>query len=88
MKQADIPTTMGVGPGKAPEPEAMETDKDTSVAPQPPEKKYYIDSTYLYTPREGMDLLTPLKDGLSKNCRPFCPATYFDQCSLLLCVYV
>ena len=45
-------------------PENMETDKE---APPPPEKKYYIDSTFLYTPREGVELVSPLKDGLSKS---------------------
>lgn len=56
-----------MGPGKPPETEAMETDKDASAAAPPaPEKKYYIDSTYLYTPREGVELVSPLKDGLSK----------------------
>ena len=43
----------------------METDKDTK-APTPSEKKYYIDSTYLYTPRENVEIQSPLKDGLSE----------------------
>lgn len=57
---------MGVGPGAAPTTESMETDKDSNSAPPPPEKKYYIDSTYLYTPRENVELVSPLKDGLSE----------------------
>lgn len=65
MFQADIPTCMGVGPGASPSPEAMETDKD-SVTPAASNKKYYIDSTYLYTPRENMEIQSPLKDGLSE----------------------
>lgn len=64
--QADIPTTMGVGPGATPATESMETDKDPNSAPPPPDKKYYIDSTYLYTPRENVELVSPLKDGLSE----------------------
>ena len=42
---------------------AMETDKDPTPTT---EKKYYIDPTFLYTPREGVEMVSPLKDGLSK----------------------
>lgn len=42
----------------------METDKD-SAPPATQEKKYYIDSTFLYSPREGVEMKSPLKDGLS-----------------------
>lgn len=58
-----------MGPGVTPTTEAMETDKQvdgTSAAPPAPNKKYYIDSTYLYTPRENVEMLSPLKDGLSE----------------------
>jgi len=41
--QVDIPTTIGVGPSPG---VAMETNKDPVSAP---EKKYYIDLTFLYT---------------------------------------
>ncbi len=44
----------------------METDKDIQTTPKTPDKKYFIDSTYLYTPREGVELVSPLKDGLSE----------------------
>lgn len=63
--KADIPTCIGVGPAPESVPDAMETDKDTK-APTPSEKKYYIDSTYLYTPRENVEIQSPLKDGLSE----------------------
>lgn len=66
LPQADIPTTIGVGPGARPKDEAMETDKDAHPAAPTPDKKYYIDSTYLYTPREEVELVSPLKDGLSE----------------------
>lgn len=59
---------MGVGPGTTPTAEPMETDKD-GTAPQAtpqPGKKYYIDSTYLYSPRENVEMVSPLKDGLGK----------------------
>ena len=60
--QADIPTVIGVGPGE--DGVAMETDKDHS--PKRPEK-YYIDSTFIHRPREGVEMKHPLKDGLSEG---------------------
>ena len=59
---------MGVGPGATPTAEPMETDKNASApqATSQPSKKYYIDSTYLYTPRENVEMASPLKDGLGK----------------------
>lgn len=62
---------MGIGPGD-PHPEPMETDKsgeNNTSAPPPPGKKYYIDSTFLYQPREGVEFMSPMKDGLSE-CSP------------------
>ena len=56
--QADVPTAIGVGP---PGEVAMETESG-SVAQL--EKKYYIDSTYITVPREGVEINTPLRDGL------------------------
>ncbi len=43
----------------------METDSNVKP-PVSSEKKYYIDSTYLYSPRENVEVQSPLKDGLSK----------------------
>jgi len=43
----------------------MDTDKDTKPSAVAGEKKYYIDSTHLYTPRENVEFQSPLKDGLS-----------------------
>ena len=60
ITQVDIPTTIGVGPGSI---VAMETDKEPTHTT---EKKYYIDPTFLYTPREGVEMVSPLKDGLSR----------------------
>ena len=42
----------------------METDHGS--APKM-EKKYYIDSTYITVPREGMEVLTPLRDSMGKR---------------------
>ncbi len=58
--QADVPTTIGVGPvGTVP----METDKDSAPSTSS-ERKHYIDSTFLTPPREGVEMLSPLKDGM------------------------
>jgi hypothetical protein len=45
----------------------METGQEANTTPTPSGKKYYIDSTYLYKPREGVELMSPMKDGLSKG---------------------
>ena len=45
---------------------SMETDKDPAPPPTQ-EKKFYIDSTFLYSPREGVEMKSPLKDGLSTS---------------------
>ena len=44
---------------------AMETDGG-SVTTQM-EKKYYIDSTYITVPREGVEVNTPLRDDLGEG---------------------
>ena len=59
--QADIPTTIGIGPGDN---VAMETEQsDTTTTPS---KKYYIDNTFIRRPRENVEMKSPLKDCLSK----------------------
>ena len=42
---------------------AIETDKPPSNSTK---EKYYIDSTYIHRPREGVEMRHPLKDGLGK----------------------
>ncbi len=49
---------MGVG---SPDEVAMETDD--GERPPAPKKKYYIDSTLVYKPREGVEIVTPIRDG-------------------------
>ena len=56
--QADVPTTIGVGP---PTEVAMETDKEGHPHPADP-KRHYIDSTYIHVPREGVEMQSPMKD--------------------------
>ena len=41
----------------------METDKQPGTKHR---EKYYIDSTYIHRPREGVEMRHPLKDGLGK----------------------
>ena len=60
--QADVPTTIGVGP---PTEVAMETDKEGHPHPADP-KRHYIDSTYIHVPREGVEMQSPMKDGMSE----------------------
>ena len=42
----------------------METDQEQ---PPPTKKKYYIDSTVVYKPREGVEMATPIRDGQGKQ---------------------
>ena len=34
--------------------------------PKLPEKKYYIDTNYIHLPKENMEIINPVKDGMSK----------------------
>lgn len=64
---------MGVGPGSSTTSEVpMETNSESSASAaatpaSPKEKKYYIDSTFITPPREGVEIVSPLKDGLGKK---------------------
>ena len=43
----------------------MEMDKEgSSVVPQ---RKYYIDNTFIHVPREGVEIASPMKDGMSTS---------------------
>ena len=62
--QTDIPTVVGVGPDLGSVPngdDAMDTDKG------PAGRKYFIDPTFLYTPREGVEFVSPLKDCMGEK---------------------
>ena len=57
-----MPTVIGVGPQME---TPMETgDKEGSAAV--PQRKYYIDNTFIHVPREGVEMVSPMKDGMSK----------------------
>lgn len=34
--------------------------------PKLPEKKYYIDTNHIHIPKENMELINPVKDGMSE----------------------
>jgi len=34
--------------------------------PKLPEKKYYIDTNHIHLPKENMELINPVKDGMSE----------------------
>lgn len=62
LLQGDVPTVIGVGPQvDAP----METDKEGSTVG--PQRKYYIDNTFIHVPREGVEMASPMKDGMSMS---------------------
>ena len=46
-------------------PAAQATATATPISPK--EKKYYIDTTFITPPREGVEMVSPLKDGLGKE---------------------
>lgn len=61
--KADVPTVIGVGPqADAP----METDKEGSTITAS-QRKYYIDNTFIHVPREGVEVVSPLKDGMIED---------------------
>lgn len=40
----------------------METDKEGSSAAA--QRKYYVDNTFIHVPREGVEMVSPMKDGM------------------------
>ncbi|XP_003386197.1 PREDICTED: actin-like protein 6A [Amphimedon queenslandica] len=62
--KADIPTVIGVGPG---EDTPMDTEDSEAPIKPAPSNKYYIDTTVIGRPREGVEMKTPLKDGIIKD---------------------
>jgi len=58
--QADFPTTVGL---LSPEEVALELDGDKDKKGG---KVYYIDTNALHVAREGMEVLSPLKNGMSE----------------------
>ena len=61
VAQADFPTTVGL---LSPEEAALELDGDKEKKGG---KVYYIDTNALHVAREGMEVLSPLKNGMSER---------------------
>ncbi|KAG5876710.1 hypothetical protein JTB14_038027 [Gonioctena quinquepunctata] len=64
--KAEIPAVVGVAPDSVKlEPEVK--SEDGNVSSSPPSLKYFIDTTYLHTPKPGMELHSYMKDGMIEN---------------------
>ncbi|VEN54096.1 unnamed protein product [Callosobruchus maculatus] len=64
--KAEIPAVVGVAPDEVKlEPEVK--PEDGNVATNQPSYKYYIDTTFLHTPRPNMDLHNYMKEGMIEN---------------------
>ncbi|CAG9858430.1 unnamed protein product [Phyllotreta striolata] len=64
--KAEIPAIVGVAPEEPKlEPEAK--PDESNVSSNAPSHKYYIDTTYLYTPRPNMEIHSYMKDGMIED---------------------
>ncbi|KAK5644564.1 hypothetical protein RI129_005864 [Pyrocoelia pectoralis] len=62
--KAEIPAIVGIAPNDTPKIEP-ETKEGNTITQSP--WKYYIDTTYLHTPRPNMELHSYMKDGMIEN---------------------
>lgn len=62
----DIPTHVGTLEEEVRD-EIMETDAPPEEKPKLPEKKYYIDTNYIHLPKENMEIINPVKDGMIED---------------------
>lgn len=62
--QADFPTVIGVTLDREDGSTPMETDGDKGKQSG---TTYYIDTNQLRVPRESMEVMSPLKNGMSKS---------------------
>lgn len=65
--QADFPTVIGVTLDREDGSTPMETDGDKGKQSG---TTYYIDTNQLRVPRESMEVMSPLKNGMSKSWFP------------------
>ncbi|KAI4462281.1 actin [Holotrichia oblita] len=63
--KAEIPAVVGVSPDEKIEPEVKQ--EGGNVTQTPSGWKYYIDTTYLHTPRQNLELHSYMKDGMIEN---------------------
>lgn len=70
--KAEIPAVVGIAPDEGPklEPEVKPEGNNVSSTPTPAsqkEFKYFIDTTFLHTPRPNLELQSYMKDGMIEN---------------------
>lgn len=65
--KAEIPAVVGVAPDDSIKLEAEVKPDDTNISSTPSQHKYYIDTTFLHTPRLNMELHSYMKDGMIEN---------------------
>lgn len=65
--KAEIPAVVGVAPDHSPKIEQEAKQDPSNISTTPPAWKYYIDTTFLHTPRPNMDLHSYMKDGMIEN---------------------
>ncbi|XP_022918644.1 actin-like protein 6B [Onthophagus taurus] len=63
--KAEIPAVVGVAPVAKLEPEAKQDP--TNISQTPSSWKFYIDTTFLHTPRPSMELHSYMKEGMIEN---------------------
>ncbi|XP_022790120.1 actin-like protein 6B isoform X2 [Stylophora pistillata] len=62
----DIPTHVGTLEEEVRD-EIMETEGPPEEKPKLPEKKFYIDTNYIHLPKENMEIINPVKDGMIED---------------------
>ncbi|CAH0554589.1 unnamed protein product [Brassicogethes aeneus] len=65
--KAEIPACVGVAPDDSPKLEPEVKPDDGNVTTSSSAYKYYIDTTFLHTPRPNMELHHYMKDGMIEN---------------------
>ncbi|RZB39643.1 actin-like protein 6B [Asbolus verrucosus] len=65
--KAEIPAVVGVAPDDTPKIEPEIKPEDGNVSSVASAWKYYIDTTFLHTPRPNMELHSYMKDGMIEN---------------------
>jgi actin-like protein 6B len=65
--KAEIPAVVGVAPDDTLKIEPESKPDESNVSSTAPAWKYYIDTTFLHTPRANMELHSYMKDGMIEN---------------------
>lgn len=62
----DVPTFVGTL-DEGTKDEIMQTDVPSEEKPKLPEKKYFIDTNSIHLPKENMEIINPVKDGMIED---------------------